>query len=148
MWHRLSEVALLWLTTWHCGGAHLSVTCARVGPTWLRWTNRRLSRGTDMLRWPNKVLTRGTLSLFSDSVCVCLRSPVCTQMSLCSQVAPRWTLEWIWVLDLSFNLFYLLWIYFNSSTHPKIIKFSPKIPKFMMIILVIFNSTFSPASLY
>jgi hypothetical protein len=33
-----------------------------------------------------------------------------------------------------FNLFYLSWIYFNSSTYPKIMKISPKIPKFMMII--------------
>jgi hypothetical protein len=41
------------------------------------------------LKWPNEVLTRVTLSLFSDSVCICLRSPVCTQISLCPQVAPR-----------------------------------------------------------
>jgi hypothetical protein len=33
MWHKLSEVAMSWPATWHCGGAHLSVTCARVGPT-------------------------------------------------------------------------------------------------------------------
>jgi hypothetical protein len=111
-----------------------------VGPTWLRWTNRRLPCGTDMLRWPNEVLTRVTLSLFSDSVCVCLGSPVCTQMSLCPQVAPRVILIKSQPLINPFNLFYLLWIYFNSSTYPKIMKISSKIPKFMMIIPVIFNS--------
>jgi hypothetical protein len=47
-----------------------------------------------------------------------------------------------------FNLFYLLWIYFNSFTYPKIMKFSPKIPKFMMITYVFFfNSIFVPTSL-
>jgi hypothetical protein len=46
-----------------------------------------------------------------------------------------------------FNLFYLLWIYFNSSTCPKILKFSPNIPKFIMITLVIFNSIFTSVSL-
>jgi hypothetical protein len=40
-----------------------------------------------------------------------------------------------------------LWIYFNSSTCPKNLKFSLKIPKFMVITLVIFNSNFAPASL-
>jgi hypothetical protein len=47
-----------------------------------------------------------------------------------------------------FNLFYLLWIYFNSFTHPKIMKVSPKISKFMMITPVIFNSTFASISLH
>jgi hypothetical protein len=46
-----------------------------------------------------------------------------------------------------FNLFYLLWIYFNSSTYPKIMKFSLKIPKFMMITPVILNSHFAPVCL-
>jgi hypothetical protein len=82
-----------------------------VGPTWLRWTNEVLTRGTDTPRWPNKVLTRGilslSLSLFSDYVSVCLRSPVWTQMSLCPQVAPRWTLDWIWALDLSFFICFI-----------------------------------------
>jgi hypothetical protein len=85
--------------------------------------------------------------LFSDSVCVCLGSPVCTQMSLCPQVAPRVALIKSQLLINPFNLFYLLWIYFNSFTYPKIMKFSPKISKFMMIIPVIFNSIFTPASL-
>jgi hypothetical protein len=55
-------------------------------------SNEVLPRGTDMLRWPNEVLPRGTLSLFSDSVCVCVfeipslhpvvyLSPSCTQMN-------------------------------------------------------------------
>jgi hypothetical protein len=88
-----------WLTaTWH----KWDPLVRYVGPTWVRWTNEVLTRGTDVLRWPNEMLTRVTLSFFSDSVCVCLGSPVCTQMCLCPQVAPRWTLDWIWALDLSF----------------------------------------------
>jgi hypothetical protein len=58
-----------------------------VGPTWLRWTNGVLTRGTEVAQWDAD--TCHTLSLFSDSVCICLGSPVCTQMSLCPQVAPR-----------------------------------------------------------
>jgi hypothetical protein len=51
------------------------------------------------------------------------------------QFAPRWVsvpklhpdeslIEFEPLISL-FNLFYLLWIYFNSSTYPKIMKFSP-----------------------
>jgi hypothetical protein len=73
-----------WMTaTWHWGGAHLSGDSCLGGAHLLAWTNEMLTHGTVMLRWPSEVLTRGTLSLFSDSVCACLRSPVCTQMSLC-----------------------------------------------------------------
>jgi hypothetical protein len=133
-----------WLTaTWH----RWDPLVRYVGPTWVRWTNEVLTRGTDMLRWPNKVLTRVTPSLFSDSVCVCLGSPVCTLMCLCPQVAPRIALIKSQPLIFPFNLFYLPWIYFDSSTYPKIMKFSSKIPKFMMIIPVIFDSIFTPVSL-
>jgi hypothetical protein len=99
------------------------------------------------LRWPSEMLTRVTLSLPSDSVCICLGSPVCTQMSLCPQIAPRAALIKSQPLIFPFNLFYLPWIYSDSSTYPKIMKFSPKIPKFMVIIPVIFNSIFTLASL-
>jgi hypothetical protein len=55
-------------------------------------------------------------------------SPSCTLKDSWSNHSP---------LICLFNLIYLLWIYFNSSTHPKIMKFSPKIPKFMMITSII-----------
>jgi hypothetical protein len=69
------------------------------GMGWVRWTNEVLPRDisrthlSDM--WDphaevaNEVLTRGTLSIFSDSVCVCLRSPISTQQCIYPQVAPR-----------------------------------------------------------
>jgi hypothetical protein len=76
----------MWVVRWTCHGLPRGMlvgpTCqvsVVVGPTRLRWTNEVLTRGTDMLRWPNEVLTRGTLSLFSNSVCVSLGSPICTQ---------------------------------------------------------------------
>jgi hypothetical protein len=46
-----------------------------------------------------------------------------------------------------FNMFYLLLIYFNSSTCPKILKFLSKISKFMVITPVIFYSHFTSVSL-
>jgi hypothetical protein len=117
--------------------------------------------GPHVLRWPNKCVPRGTCCwlgpfwcchvahLISSVVLYILYflCPVCTQRSLCPQVVPRVSLIKSQPLINPFNLFYLLWIYFNSSTYPKIMKFSPKIPKFMMITLVFFNSIFSPASL-
>jgi hypothetical protein len=81
---RAVEVDQWNIDTWH----KWDPLVRHVGPTWVRWTNG--------------VLTRVTPSLFSDSVYVCLGSPVCTQMCLCPQVAPRWTLDWISALDLSF----------------------------------------------
>jgi hypothetical protein len=69
-------------------GPTCQVTCVMVGPTVVRWTNEVLTRGTDMLRWSNEVLTRGTLSLFSDSVCVCLRSPIRTQQYIIPKLHP------------------------------------------------------------
>jgi hypothetical protein len=65
----------------------------------------------------------------------------------CPQVVPRFVLIKSQPLINSFNLFYLLWIYFNSSTCPKILKFSPKTPKFMVNTHVIFNSNFASVSL-
>jgi hypothetical protein len=79
---------------------------------------------------------------------LCFLHPVCTQGCCCPQVVLRITLIKSQPLINSFNMFYLLWIYFNSSPYPKIMKFWPKIPKFMMISPVIFNSTFSPVSLH
>jgi hypothetical protein len=63
---------------------------------------------------------------------LCFLHPVCTQTCCCLQVVPRVALIKSQPLINPFNLFYLLWIYFNSSTYPKIMKFSPKISKFMM----------------
>jgi hypothetical protein len=94
-----------WLTaTWH----KWDPLVRYVGPPWVRSTNEVLTRGINMLRWPNEVLTRVTPSLFSDSVCVCLGSPVYTQMCLCPQVAPKVILIKSQPLINQFNLFYLL----------------------------------------
>jgi hypothetical protein len=78
----------------------------------------------------------------------CFSYPVCTQSCCCLQVVPRVALIKSQPLINPFNLFYLLWIYFNSSTYPKIMKFSSKISKFMMITPVFFNSIFAPISLH
>jgi hypothetical protein len=69
------------------------------------------------------------------------------RVAIIPQVVPRVALIKSHPLINPFNLFYLPWIYFNSSTYPKIMKISPKISKFMMIIPVIFNSIFTPVSL-
>jgi hypothetical protein len=81
----LADVAQCGAAMWHKWDPPVRY----VGPTWVRWTNEVLARGIDMLRWPNEVLPRGNLSLFSDSVCVCLRSLVCPQQCFCPQVAPK-----------------------------------------------------------
>jgi hypothetical protein len=78
---------------------------------------------------------------------LCFLHPVCTQSCCCPQVVPRVVLIKSEPLICLFNMFYLPWIYFNSSTWPKILKFSPKISKFMVITPVIFNSIFALASL-
>jgi hypothetical protein len=138
-WHGLGEVDQWGAATWH----KWDPLVRYVGPTWVRWTNEVLIRGTDMLKWPNEVLTRGTLSFSSLILCVYVWDP---QFAPSSVSIPK--LHPDNPLICLFHLFYLLWIYFNSSTYPKIMKFSPKIPKFMMITLVIFNSTFASASLH
>jgi hypothetical protein len=57
------------------------------------------------------------------------------------QAAHRTTPDLILALHHSNDLFYF---YFDSFTYPKIIKFSPRISKLMMIIFDIFNSHFTP----
>jgi hypothetical protein len=51
MWHSWVEVALLWPTTWHCGGAHLSGDLCLGGAHLLTWTNGRVPHGIDWVRW-------------------------------------------------------------------------------------------------
>jgi hypothetical protein len=118
------------------GGAHL-----------LTWTNGRLPRGTRLLSWPNLALPRGTPSLFFSFISPLFSVPSLYPGLWLSPSCTRVILIKSQLLINPFNLFYLLWIYFNSSTYPKIMKFSPKIPKFMMITSVIFNSIFTPVSL-
>jgi hypothetical protein len=175
MWHTLRwgrplvdcHVALWWgppVSDLYQDGAHL-----------LTWTNKRLSRGpichlalwwgppvsdlyqggAHLLTWTNKRLPRGPIWCchvahpLSSSVLYlfCSLHPVCNHCCYYPQVVPRVALikSQLWINP--FNLFYLIWIYFNSSTYSKIMKFSPKIPKFMMNISVIFNSIFTHASL-
>jgi hypothetical protein len=47
MWHINAEVALPRLAMWHVGGPTCQVSLV-VGPTWLRWTNGVLTRGTEV----------------------------------------------------------------------------------------------------
>jgi hypothetical protein len=100
-----------------------------------------------VLRWLNQGLSRGMLARGGCWAVGFFRSPNCTQGVLCPQIVPREILINSQPLINSFNLFYLVWIYFNSSTYSKFLKFSSKIPKFMVITLVILNSNFSSASL-
>jgi hypothetical protein len=137
-----------WLAaTWHCGGAHLSVTCTRVGPTC--WHGPMRGCHVALGCWVGPIWCCHVAHPLSSSVLYlfCFLHPVCTQDYCYPQIAPRVILIKSQPLINPFNLFYLPWIYFNSSTYPKIMKFSPKISKFMMIIPVIFNSIFTPASL-
>jgi hypothetical protein len=161
-----------WYGQW-CGpirSCHMSLG----GVTWL---NDVLPRGMDWVRWTIDWLPRGTVVGLTCQVTrarvgptcwhgpiglwhvphslssvilysMCFLRPICTQSCCCPQVVPRVTLIKSQPLICLFNLFYLLWIYFNSSTYPKIMKFSSKISKFMMITPVIFNSIFSSVSLH
>ena len=162
MWHRAGWDGLLWL--------------CHVAWGWVKWPCGVMPCGTRVVRWPTGCLPRGTkvgptcqwlipgwgpladmaqweaatwhtlsLRLFYTS-CVS-----CTQFVPRAAVIPNLHPELLWS-NLSpwlIHLFclYFPWIYFNSSTYPKIMKISPKIPKIMMIIPVIFNSIFAPASL-
>jgi hypothetical protein len=147
MWH--------WVLRWLCHslprGMLVGLTCQVsmvVGPTQLRWTNRRVPHGTSWLSWPNRELPRDTGVAAGFLNLHPFLSPNCTQIGF----VPKLYLEKLVIksqpLINSFNLFYLLWIYFNSSTCLKIMKFSQKNSKFMVIIFIIFNSTFSLTSLH
>jgi hypothetical protein len=100
-------------------------------------------------RWLGLLWCCHMAHLLSSSILysLCFLHLICTQGCWCPQVVPRIVLIKSQPLINSFNLFHLLRIYFNSFPCPKIMKFSPKIPKFIMITLVIFNSTFAPTSL-
>jgi hypothetical protein len=125
-----------WLTaTWHCDGAHLSGDLCLGGAHLLTWTNRRVPRGTQLLRWLNQGLPCGTVIVAEFLNWCPFLSPSCTQKGLYPQIVPRVALIKSEPLINLFNLFNLLWIYFNSSTCPKILKFLTKISKFMTIIL-------------
>jgi hypothetical protein len=143
------------------------------GMGWVRWTNEVLPRGISgihlsdmrdphgwggpMRRWHVALTCWGgpmrcwhvAPSLSSLILCVYVWDPQFAPSSVSiPKLHPDKSLIESQPLICLFNLFYLLWIYFNSSTYPKIMKFSPKIPKFMMITLIIFNFTFAPASLH
>jgi hypothetical protein len=118
-----------------------------VGPTQLRWTDRRVPRGTSWLRWTNGRLPCGTDIVAGFLSWRPFLSPYCTQIGS----VPKLYLEKLVIKSQTlinpFNLLYLLWICFNSSTYSKIMKFLSKIPKFMVITPIIFNSTFALVSL-
>jgi hypothetical protein len=112
------------------------------GPLKLPWTNDKVTHGAPLLTWPTHMLPRVIFHLSSDLGYLYFLSPFCTEMV----IVPKLYLEKLVIksqpLINSFNIFYFLWIYFNSFTCPKILKFSPKIPKFMAITPIIINSIF------
>ena len=116
----------------------------KVGPT-CQWLIPGWGPLADMAQW--EAATWHTLSLLLFySFCVS-----CTQfvprVAIISNLYPEllWSNLSLWLIHLI--CLYFSWIYSDSSTYPKIMKISPKIPKFMMIIPVIFNSIFALASL-
>jgi hypothetical protein len=125
--------------TWHVW-SHLS-DVLRQGGAHLCWHGPRGLWHVAGACWLGPFLCCHVAHPLSSSIMysLCFLHPVCTQDCCCPQVVP------IIALINSFNQFHLLW---NSSPCPKIMKFSPKIPKFMMITPVIFNSTFDPVSLH
>jgi hypothetical protein len=148
---RLVKWLLIWTSGWVSGGmygAHLSGVL-RQGGVPLCWHGLIGWWHVASACWPSPIRCCHVAHLISSSVLysLCFLHPVCTQSCCCPQIIPRVALIKSEPLICLFNLLYLPWIYFNSSTCPKILKFSPKIPKFMVINPVIFNSIFSPASL-
>jgi hypothetical protein len=79
MWH----LVLRWLCHGLPRGMLVGPTCQVnmvVGPTQLRWTNKRAPRGTSWLSWLNDELTRGT-GVAAGFFLTCALS--------CLQIAPR-----------------------------------------------------------
>jgi hypothetical protein len=153
----MSCVSVWWSTCWcgpisechvTCVGAHLSGASRQCGAH-LCWRGPIGLWHVAVACWLGPFWCCHVAHPLSSSILysLCFSYPVFTQGCCCPQVVPRIILIKSQPLINSFNLFYFLWIYFNSSTCPKIIKFLPKIPKFMVITFVIFNSNFTPASL-
>jgi hypothetical protein len=109
-------------------GPTCQVTCAWVGPTCWRGPmgGCHVAPGC----WNGPIWCCHVAHPLPSSVLYffCSQHPVCTQDCCCPQVAPRVPLIKSQPLINPFNLSCLLWIYFNSSTYPKIMKFSPKNP--------------------
>jgi hypothetical protein len=120
-YHQLPRGILVGPTSW--------LTSLVWGPHVLRWRNRCVSRGTCLLTWPILVPPRGTPSL----LCYFIYSVFShTQFAPKEASVPKlyrelpWSNLSSWLIHLI--CFYLPWIYFNSSTYPKIMKISPKNP--------------------
>jgi hypothetical protein len=111
MWH--------WVLRWLCHGLPCGMlvgpTCQVsivVRPTWLRWTNEVLPRGTFFLSLILRVQHVWNPQFAPRSVAI----PILYPERPWSNLSP---------LICLFNLFYRLWFYSDSSTCPKIMKFSP-----------------------
>jgi hypothetical protein len=100
----LEPLALCW-----CGTIHgvprgtwwglLLLGYAMVGPTQLRWTNRKVSRGTLRLSWTNEKMSCGTVLTVVFLNFPSFLSPSFTQIGLCPQVVPNVLLDLILALD-------------------------------------------------
>jgi hypothetical protein len=139
---RLVRWPLMWTSRWvprGICGAHLS-GILRQGGAHRCWYGLIGCWHVAVSCWLSPIRYCHVVHLLSSSVLYsqCFLHPVCTQSCCCPQVVPRVALIKFQPLICLFNLFYLLWIYFNSSTYPKIRKFSSKILKFMMTTPIIF----------
>jgi hypothetical protein len=106
-----AEVALPWLATWHAGGAHIS---------------GQYSSGAHMAEVDQRgAATWHPLSPFNPACVACLKPPICTQSVDIPMLYPERPWSNLNPLICLFNLFYFLWFYSDSSTCPKIMKFSP-----------------------
>jgi hypothetical protein len=141
MWHQLSEVAFYGCAMWHRLGWGGPLVDCHLALRWglpVRWLVPGWGPLADVDQWEGAMWHR-------------LGAPLAPQiiprMCSVSKLYPERPWSNLSPLIYLFNLFYLLWIYSDSSTCPKIIRFSPKISKFMMITPVILNSHFCPCLL-
>jgi hypothetical protein len=81
-------------------GLTCQVTCVRVGPTVVKWTNGIVTRGSCLLTWSNPVLPHGTLSLLCYFVFYVLLTPNLYPELLSSPSCTQSYLDQISALDL------------------------------------------------
>jgi hypothetical protein len=79
-----------------------------VGPTQLRWINRRVSRGILWLSWPNREPPRGTGVVVGFLNLHPFLSPDCTQIGSVPKLYPEKFVIKSQPLINSFNLFHFL----------------------------------------
>jgi hypothetical protein len=79
-----------------------------MGPTQLRWTHRRMPRGTSWLSYPNRELPRGTGEAAGFLNLPPFVSPGCTQIGSVTKLYPEKLVIKSQPVINSFNLFHLV----------------------------------------